>query len=296
MNIKKITLLMLLYAGINLQAQNEQYLVSGCGMNKVAVINRSGDVTWEYDLSQIKHVECNDAEITRQGNILFAYKSGARLIDKQKNIIWDHSADFPREEMFTATQLKNGNYLLACTGNPARILELNKKGELILEIKYDTGIKDPHGQFRQVTKSPSGTYLIPIMGKGVIHEVSKEGVLLREVKAEGSPFQLSLLKNGNWLVACGESHSLVEIDPTKNEVVSRIGENDIASCKLQFVAESKRLKNGNTLISNWNGHDAKDKTQPVVIEIDNNKNLVWKLAPMKDLDKISTIFPITKKF
>lgn len=278
---------------VAVKAQKEQYLIAACGMDKVAVIDRKGEIFWE---TPVEKADCNDAEITREGNVLFGYKYGAKLVDRTQRVIWDYPVEFPNEEMYTATQLRNGNYLLACCGKPARIIELDGQGKVVYELKYDTGVEDVHSQFRQIVQSKKGNYILPIMGKGVVREISRDGKLIREVKVEGNPFQISLLKGGNWLVACGDGHSWIEVNPAKNEIVKRVGERDLPFCKLQFVAELTRMKNGHTLVANWNGHDPKDQTQPIAFEIDKNNHLIWAIYPTEKIKRISTLSPVKKKF
>lgn len=278
---------------VAVKAQKEQYLIAGCGMDKVAVIDRKGEIFWEIP---VEKADCNDAEITREGNVLFGYKYGAKLVGRNQHVIWDYPVEFPKEEMYTATQLHNGNYLLACCGKPARILELDGQGKVVHELKYDTGVENVHGQFRQIIQSPSDTYILPIMGKGVVREISRYGKVIREAKVEGNPFQVSLLKDGNWLVACGDGHSWVEVNPEKNEIVKRVGERDLPFCKLQFVAELTRIKNGHTLVANWNGHDRKDQAQPIAFEIDKNNQLIWAIYPTEEIKRISTLSPVKNKF
>lgn len=282
----------MLGCALGLKAQQEQYLVAGCGLDKAAIINRSGEILWE---TPVAGSDCNDAEMTKEGNILMAYGRGAKLVTLDQQTLWDYKVEKP-EEMHGATQLKNGNYLLACCGQPARIIELSPKGEVVKEFSYDTGIQNIHSQFRQVSKTSKGTYLIPLFRTSTVVEVNDRGELLREVKAEGNPFQVTVLKNKNWLVACGDGHSLIEVNPQTGQVANRVGERDLEFCKFQFVAETRRLKNGNTLVVNWNGHDREDKKQPILLEYDKNKKQVWCLYETPQLKRISTVCPLTIPF
>ena len=61
----------------------EKLLVSGSGWTQVAIIDKqTAEIEWSYTLE--KGTECNDTEITSEGNILMAYKKGAKLINKDQ--------------------------------------------------------------------------------------------------------------------------------------------------------------------------------------------------------------------
>lgn len=269
---------------IDLSAQ--KYLVSGCGYDKISIVDRSGNIFWSYD---VPGSDCNDAEITDKGNVLLAYKYGAMLVDIQKNVLWNFKVDYPNEEMYTATQLTNGNFLLACCGLPARIIEIDHECNVINEVVYDTGIKDIHSQFRQIIKTDTGTYIIPIMGNGTVREITSDGKILRELYVGGTPFQTTILNNGNWLVSCGDGHKIVEISPKDGSIKRTIDNNNLYGCKLKFVAECSVMENGNILVANWDGHDVNGDKSPAIIEIDTDNNIVWSLYSSNHLYRISTL-------
>lgn len=271
----------------------QQYLVSGCGYDKVTVIDRNGKLYWSFD---VPGADCNDAEETSEGDILMAYKHGAMLVSRDKTVKWDYKVDFPNEEMYTATQLSDGNFLLACCGTPSRIIELNAKGKVISELLYDTGITNVHSQFRQIEKTVRGTYIIPLMGQGSVREISSDGKVVKEFHTGGTPFQVSVLDNGNWLVACGDGHNVVELDSENGQIVKCIDNENQSECRLNFVAECTRLDNGNTLMANWGGHDNSNIVTPIIIEFDNDNNISWSLYSSTDVFRISSVSLIDKEF
>ncbi len=192
------------------------------------------------------------------------------------------------KELFTATQLPNGNYFLAICAQPARFITLNKNGEKISEQNYDLQMAKNHAQFRQVTPTSNKTIIIPVLGKGEIIEIDENNNLLRQIKVDGNLFSVKILPDKNWLVACGDAHKFVIIDPKKEKIIKSYTDGNVKECSLNFVAEPHLLKNGNFLIANWNGH-AKDKTQPKIIEIDKNGKVVWTLPHNEKIINISTI-------
>lgn len=264
----------------------EHLLVAGSGWNKVAIIDKvTAEIKWEFPLE--KGMECNCARQDDKGNILFAYKKGARLITKDKSTIWNFAAG-TNEEVQSVTPQKNGNYFIAICGLPPRFVTLNYKGEIVKEQKFDLQIERPHGQFRQVTPLSNGNIIIPVLGKGKVIEINKKGKILREVKVGGNPFSVNILPDKNWLVSCGDAHKYVLVDPNKGEIVKTLTSEDLDNHDLNFVAEIEVLENGNYWVANWNGH-AKDKTQPKILEINKDNKVVWSLPHNDQIKNISSV-------
>ena len=66
--------------------KNEKLLIAGCGWRKIAVIDKkTGNPEWEHALG--KGEDCNDIELTKEKNILYAYTSGARLITPSQEVV-----------------------------------------------------------------------------------------------------------------------------------------------------------------------------------------------------------------
>lgn len=283
----KVSLLLFVLL-VNVSCCNsEKLLIAGCGWDKIVVLDKkTGLIEWEHLLSPDE--DCNDVEQTKEGNILYAYRGGARLIDYGHNVLWDYKVK-KGEELYTATQQKDGTYLLAMCGTPSRIIELNSKGDVIKELEFDTGIKNVHGQFRQIQKLKNGNYLIPLMKNGEVVEMTPNGVIFKRVKCGGTPFSLLPLLEGRWLVSCGDGHNLVELDWQEGKVLRVIGDKELLGYKVHFSAEALRYENGNILFCNWNGH-TKDKQQPLLIEFDEKGDIVWKLYASSNIKNISSVF------
>lgn len=270
----------------------EKLLVSGCGWKEVVVIDKASKIIeWKHRINQGE--DCNDVEITKQGAILYAYTKGARMISFDQKVLWDYKAS-PGEELFTATQLPSGKYLLAICGTPSRLVILDKKGKPDSEIIFKTDIMKVHDQFRQVVLSKKNTFLIPLMGEGRLVEVDRNGNLMRSVTVGGNPFSVKYINPETVMVSCGDAHKFVEVDLTQGKVTKEVTTAMLEGVSLLFVAELIRYPNGNTLIANWNGH-SKDKTQPKMVEIDKDNRVVWQLDPAEGIGNISTAFSFVPK-
>jgi len=284
-------LVFLFFVSTNICGQTGKVFVSGCNWLQVALVDmQTKQIEWSCELQ--KGEDCENVSLTKNGNLLIAYGRGAKLINANREVIWDYTVE-AGSELFSATQLPDGGFLLAYSGSPAKIVELDKKGRPGKTISFDTEVTHHHAQLRQVVKSKKGTYLIPVMGKGEVVELDKRGKEIFRFKVEGNPFSVLEMKNGNLLVSCGDAHSLIEVERHTGKQIRKTGQNDIDGIKLNFVAQVVELENSNKLICNWNGHaKGKDAEQPTLIEIDKNNQLVWHLNEGNGIGKVSCVFPV----
>lgn len=287
-----ITLAALSVLFFSFKHKETKLLVGGSGWNKIAIIDKeSKKVEWEHPLE--KGWECNSVSVTRDGNILFSYGKGAKLITKDHKELWNINAP-EGSEMQTARVLPNGHCLLAWCGHPAAILEVDGGGIILKKTEYDTGVEHTHAQFRQVNKNKRGNYLIPVFETSDIREVSPKGELIKKVKVPGNPFSVVPLSNGNLLVGCGDSHQYIELNFNKEIIVRSVTEKQITGAPLSFVAELFAKADGGVYICNWQGHgneNEKKSESPKLIELNKKGNIIWSLSDYKETGMISAICP-----
>lgn len=264
-------------------------LLGGSGWNKIVIIDKeTKQIEWEYPLE--KGWECNSVDCTSDGNILFSYRKGAKMVTQEHQELWNISV--PEHcEMQTASVLPDGNILLAWTGHPAVIMEVDKEGKVISRTEFETGIERPHSQFRQVSKNERGNYWVPLMGGNRILEISPKGELVHSIVLDRSYFTV-LPDEGNvaW-VACGDRHTLLKADLRTGEVIKRFGQNDIQGVRLFFVAGLCESENEGLYVCNWQGHDkeAKKANSPQVFEINEIGEVVWELNDNENFGMISDV-------
>lgn len=280
-----------LTAGCGGDNQPQKLLLGGSGWNKLVIIDKATQqVEWEHPLE--KGWECNSAVSTPQGHILFSYARGAKLIDRQHNELWNIAAP-DSCEMQTARLLPDGNFLLGWVGHPAVILEVSPKGEVLHRTEYETGIDHPHAQFRQLAKNERGNYLMPLFATSDVREISPAGELVRTTRLEGTPFTTlpSAQNEGLHWVACGDGHSLQEVNLDNGQVARRYGETDIEGVRLFFVAGLWPVADGGLYVCNWQGHDprAVEANSPQVFQLDKQGRVVWSLNDNQRFGMISTI-------
>ena len=268
--------------------KKEKIAIAGSGWQEIAIVDKkSGSIEWKHTLD--KDNECNDIEVTPDGNVLYAYSKGARLINRNHEVIWDYKAK-ENEEIHSASQLKDGGYLIAVCGEPARIVELDKNGKITKEIPFQTVTFDISRQFRQIDKTEDGVYLIPLIEKRKVLQISSEGINKGTIPVGYDLFSVKALKNNNILVSCGNNSRFIEINPSIPHTDSTFVTNSIKGGSLLYVAEIIPFENGNKLIANSN-MNRNDKSQPLLIEINDKNEIVWRLPFNKDIKNITAIYP-----
>lgn len=233
--------------------------------------------------------ECNSASLSKnKKTLVYSNKHEVCLVDfKTKEFVWKLKLE-KGQEAHTAHFLPNGNILVGVCAIPkARILELDKNGKILKETNFETGIENPHGQFRQIIKNKKGNYVVPLIGKGTIAEINPKGEIVRNINLKAPIFSVKELKNGNWLLSCDGGRIFIA-NPNTEEKVRVIDNSNIDGAKMLFMTEARMLKNGNILASNWNGH-SKDKSQPKLMEIDKNNKVVWVLKDDAEISNISAV-------
>ena len=262
------------------QAAGHRLLKAGCHGGSLAIVAADGKIEWEYPMED----ETNDAWLLAGGHIVFAHRYGVREVTRDKKTVWEYNA--PRgAEIHSCQPLEGGIFLIGQTSqNVGHLHEIDCVGTIHKTITLPAAA-NAHAQFRQVRKTPQGTYLVTYQGnRGKAIEVDGGGKILRTFP--GGQFTAIRLPYGNTLISGGDEHRVIEVDQN-NRIVWQVCQNDIPGNVLDYVAGLQRLPNGNTVICNWTGHSGR-KSQAQVFEITRDKKLVWELKDPK-LHMISSV-------
>lgn len=249
----------------------------------MAIVKADGSIEWEYPIDN----ETSDAWLLPSGNVIFAYAQGVREVKQDKTTVWEYPAPAGSETQ-SCQPLPNDLFLIgeAHDGGPSFLYEMGRDKKISKTITIQTAnMGAGHDQFRQVRKTPAGTYLITYQRDGgPAEEYDGDGKLLRTLPC--GRFVAIRLSDDNTLISCGDNHRIIEVDPA-NKIVWDVQEKDIPGNQLLFVAGLQRLPNGNTVVANWSGHVG-SVTQPQVFEITRDKKVVWQVSDAK-LNLISSI-------
>ena len=262
-------------------------LVADYEKKRIALVAADGSIEWEESVRDI-----HDAHVLPGGNILFQ-TDWTTLVEMTpgKKVVWRYDAakmngnDGKPVEVHAFQRLPDGVTMIAESG-PGRIIEVDRDGKLLKEVKLKLDRPDPHRDTRLVRKLENGHYLVAHEGDGAVREYDAAGKVVREHKVDSAVYSAQRLGNGHTLIGTGNGHRVVEVDEAGKEVWS-VNETDLPGVKLAWVTMVERLPNSNTLIVNC--HAGPDN--PQIVEVTPEKKVVWSF---KDFERFGNALPVAR--
>ncbi|MEM9478822.1 MAG: PQQ-binding-like beta-propeller repeat protein [Verrucomicrobiota bacterium] len=259
------------------------------GNGKLAIVETDGNVSWEMPWKGI-----HDIHVLENGNIL-TQRTMREIVEinrETKEVVWSYNAakengnEGQKVEVHALQPLENGNIMLAESG-PARIIEINRDGEIEKEFKLEVDNPHPHTDTRLARKLDNGHYLVSHERDGTVREYDAGGKVIWEytvpmfgkepAKGHGLDafgnkcFSAVRLPNGNTLIGTGNGHGVLEVTPEK-EIVWQLHQDDLEGIRFAWVTTLEVLPNGNYVIGNC--HAGPDN--PLLVEIEpKSKKVVW---------------------
>lgn len=266
------------------------------GNDKLASLSADGKTEWQIPWSGV-----HDIHVLDNGNIFLQHGANkvVELDGKTHKVIWTYDSarsngnEGKAVEVHALQPLPNGNIMIAESG-PARIIEVDREGKIVHQIKLKVSHPHPHTDTRLARKLSNGHYLVCHEGDGFVREYDADGKVVWEFevplfgrrKKEGHGpeaygnkcFAAIRLPNGNTLITTGNGHGVIEVTLDK-EIVWQIQQKDLPGITLAWVTTIEVLPSGNYVIGNCHAGTG----QPLVIEIEpKTKKVVWKLDRFDD--------------
>ena len=251
-------------------------------------IRDSNRIEWEYRIGPL-----HDLHMLKNGHVLFQ-RDWTHLVEidpATDRVVWEYDAGTANGnrgkavEVHAFQRLENGNTMIAESGT-SRIIEVDKDGRLVHQVALKVTRSHPHRDTRLVRKLATGNYLVAHEGDGLVREYAPDGSTVWEydvplfdqkranghgVDAFGNQcFSALRLDNGNTLIATGNGHSVIEVNPDK-EIVWSVFQDDLPGIQLAWVTTLQVLSNGNIVIGNCHA----GPKNPQIIEINRDKQVVW---------------------
>ena len=265
------------------QAKSHPFLCADYTQGKVFIVSAAGKVEWEHPAPH-----CNDVWMLPDGNVLFTTGKGVKEVTREKKVVFSYESP---SEIYACQRLANGaTFIGEC--NAGRLLEVDRAGKIVKEIRLLPEGKDGGHLFvRNARRLPNGHYLVTHYGQQMVREYDAAGKAVMEILAPGGPHSAVRLANGNTLIACGDmgrqGATVFEVDPG-GKTVWQVDRDELPDIGLKFMAGLQRLPNGNTVMSNWLGHDQLGKG-PHLIEVTPEKKVVWTFADHQTMRTVSSV-------
>jgi len=236
---------------------------------KTYICDGQGKIAWRYPHAS------RDGWVLPSGNVLLAlsksktYPGGAVVeVTREGKVVFEFKGS--QSEVNTAQVLDDGNVLVSESGDKPRLLEVDRRGRIAVEVTLRAQTEDHHLQTRMARKLPNGNYLVPQLLDKVVREYTPKGEVAWEVRTPDMPFTAIRLDNGNTLIGCTLGNLVIEVDP-KGETIWRLGNDDLPGEPINDACGVQRLPNGNTVVTS---HHAKGD-EVKLLEVTPDKKLVW---------------------
>lgn len=143
---------------------------------------------------------------------------------------------------------------------------------------------------RNVRALDNGNFLMtcgPADKKSAI-EIDRSGKVVWEVSLPGPADHIDRLDDGRTVVPSGSGGTAIYLDRDGKIVATRGGKDAHPDLKINWIASTQTLKNGNLVVTNWLGHKP-GKTGPHAIEFDADNKVVW---TWEDAGRVQTLHNI----
>jgi|TARA_R110001606_G_scaffold229139_4_gene377124 hypothetical protein len=244
------------------------------GPNFTGIIGEDGEEIWDSGKKSAR-----DGYVLKNGNILICWADEVREYNKKKKVIFTYSRAEKSMELGTAVRLSNGNTMITESGSNPRIVEVNRKGEVVRSVPLKPDTDNIHMQTRMARKLPNGNYLVPHLLAFAVKEYQPDGNVVNVFRtdladlggreAENWPFTAIRLDNGNTLVTLTHGNKVVEFD-TNGKVVWEISNADVKESPFVDPCGAQRLPNGNTVIASYGAQKGIK-----LFEVSPDKSMVW---------------------
>ena len=233
------------------------------------LVDDTGKTVWTYPHAS------RDGWVLPTGNILLALAKGKRYpggaaieVTRAGEVVFEFEGT--QSEVNTVQPLENGNVLLTEAGAKPRLLEVSRKGRVVVEVLLQAQTRDHHLQTRMARKLANGNYLVPQLLDKVVREYTPAGKIVWEAETPNWPFTAVRLDDGNTLIGCTLGNLVIEVDP-KSKTVWKLSNDDLPGKPINDACGVQRLANGNTVVTSHHAGAGQVK----LLEVTRDKKLVW---------------------
>ncbi|MBI1356694.1 MAG: hypothetical protein GC160_20330 [Acidobacteria bacterium] len=232
------------------------------------IADTNGKRVWEYPSGS------REGWVLPSGNILLAinrrpdYGGGVVEVTRDGKELFRY--DGAQSEVNTVQPLPDGNILCTEAGDKPRVLEIDRKGRIVMEFAIPCQTENHHLQTRMTRKLKNGNYMVPQMGERKVVEYTAKGEALWSFSTPHWPFTVIETPQGTILTTCTDSHQAREFN-RKGEVVWQISNDDLEPDILKGSCGAQRMANGNTVFTSYQGKENEVK----LFEVTPSKEVLW---------------------
>ncbi|HEX4147914.1 MAG TPA: PQQ-binding-like beta-propeller repeat protein [Pirellulales bacterium] len=260
------------------------------GDKRLAMVAADGHIEWEMPWGGI-----HDLHVLPSGNLLVPQGSSkvVEIDPASRRVVWSYDSatsngNQGKKVEVHACQPLSGDRIMIAESGPGRIIEIDRQGKLLHEVRLKIEHPNPHTDTRLARKLATGHYLVCHEGDGAVREYTAAGEVSWEYRVplfgqEPRPghgpeafgnkvFSAVRLDSGNTLLGAGNGHSVLEVTPA-GRIVWELHQRDLPGITLAWVTTLEVLPGGHYAIGNCHAGAG----NPLVIEIDSrSRKVIWK--------------------
>jgi hypothetical protein len=225
-----------------------------------------------------------DLRMVGEKTVLVSHRGGAAEFDletgKQTWIVNGY------KEVQAAIRLANGNTLLAgLTDKGITLHEVDRDGKEAGRV-----VVEGRRPVKNMQRLENGHFLMTCgdPSKKSVIETDAAGKIVWEAPLPGPADDIDRLENGLTVAPTGSGGTALYIDAAGKVVATRGGKEAHPDLKINWIAATQTLKNGNLVVANWLGHRA-GLTGPHAIEFDADNKAVWHWEDPKRVQTLHNI-------
>jgi len=211
-----------------------------------------------------------DIRLVGEKTVLISHRGGAAEYDletgKQTWIVNGY------KEVQAAIRLATGNTLLGgLTEKGITIHEVDRDGKEVRRV-----VVEGRRPVKNMQRLDSGNFLMTCgdPAKKSAIETDPEGKIVWEAPLPGPADDIKRLDDGTIVAPTGSGGTALYIDRSGKVIATRGGKDLHPDLKINWIAATQTLKNGNLVVANWLGHKP-GLTGPHAIEFDAANKAVW---------------------
>lgn len=244
------------------------FLVTASELDKVLLINSENEI-----IREIPAENTYDAWILKNQNILVNVNRGVKIVSPLNEEVFS----FKSEHEVYACQPINNNRILIGECSAGRLIEINKKGNILktIALTFDIG---GHSCFRGARKLNNGNYLVAHYGDKTVREYDKNGTVIQEFVRPNQVYSAQRLKNGDTVISDQYTLSIYN----KSGVLNwEFDSKEHPELGVNHLTGFQCLPNGDIVICNWLGHPPYQKGIPI-FKVNRAKEVIWKFHNAKE--------------
>lgn len=289
-----LTLLLSFAVSDSLQAEEPQRAFYGADSSKDILAKvEDGKIVWQTKIGPL-----HDLHVLPSGNLLFQtdWQHVVEMEPESQKIVWTYDAakhaDGKPVEVHAFQRRADGTTMVVESGT-TRIVEVAADGSIAKTVPLKVRETNAHSDTRLARALENGNYLVCHEKDGLVREYSPEGETVWEFEVPlfdrkpapghgpeaygNQAFSAIRLPSGNTLIGTGNGHGIIEVTPAK-EIVWRVAQDDLEGVTLAWVTTLQILPSGNIVVGNCHA----GAENPQLVEIDREKNVVWKYKNFKE--------------